>query len=69
MLKKGLIRRVGDGSTAEVWHDHWMEDSTSMTPMGALKPNSIQLVADLINPETNQWDVETIWSLFFSPGC
>ena len=40
-----------------------------MTPMGALKPNSIQLVADLINPETNQWDVETFWCLFFSPDA
>lgn len=23
VLKEGLIRRVGDGKTTEIWHDRW----------------------------------------------
>ena len=41
MLKRGLIRRIGNGETTEVWHDQWIDGTISMKPMGALKPNSI----------------------------
>lgn len=40
MLRRGLIQRVGDGRTTEVWHDQWIEGTSSMRPMGALVANS-----------------------------
>ena len=66
MLKTGLIRRVGNGETNEVWHDQWIEGTGSMKPMGSLKLNSVQLVSDLLDPGTNQWDTDLVHSLFFS---
>ena len=32
-LKKGLIRRVGDGRTTEVWHDKWIEGTPTFRPV------------------------------------
>jgi len=69
MLKKGLIRRIGNGETTEVWHDHWIDGTISMKPMGALQPNSVQFVSDLLDPMTNQWNTELIQSIFYAPDA
>ena len=69
MLKRGLIRRIGNGDTTEVWHDQWIDGTILMKPMGALKPNSIQLVSDLIGPMSNQWDTQLVRSIFYAPDA
>ena len=40
-----------------------------MKPMGALETNSIQLVSDLIDPTTNQWNTELVRSIFYAPDA
>ena len=67
MLCRGLIRRVGNGRTTEVWHDQWVEVTGSIRSMGALAENSIHLVSDIIDPITNQWDVKLIHRVFNPP--
>ena len=40
-----------------------------MEPLGALKQNSVQLVSDLIDPLSNQWDKELVQSIFYAPDA
>lgn len=69
VLRKGLIRRVGDGMKTEVWHDNWIEGTISMRPLGSLTDNSIHLVADLIDPVSGQWKEELIRNTFYTPDA
>ena len=52
-----------------MWHDQWIDGTISMKPLGALKQNSVQLVSDLIDPVSNQWDKELVQSIFYAPDA
>lgn len=69
VLRRGLIRRIGDGMKTEVWHDNWIEGTISMRPLGSRADNSIQLVADLIDPVSGQWLEEVIRETFYAPDA
>lgn len=64
MLKEGLVRRVGDGHTMEVWHDKWISPTPSMQPLCRLNDEPIQLVADLFAEGTFDWDSERVKAMF-----
>ena len=70
MLKAGLIRRVGDGFTTEIWHDQWIEGSHTMKPMGRLSDDDpVLLVADLIDGGSNQWIEPLVRRVFYPPDA
>lgn len=65
VLKRGLIRRIGDGRTSEIWHDRWIAGVATMKPLGRLSDEPVQLVSDLLLENSTQWDVQKIERIFF----
>ena len=64
VLKQGLIRRVGNGQTTEIWHDQWIDGTTSMKPICRLSNEPVHLVFDLLHEENGQWNTELLQKLF-----
>jgi hypothetical protein len=65
ILKKGLIRRVGDGRKTEIWHDPWIEGSLDMRPMGRAADDPVIFVLNLLLEDSNQWDKEKVQRISF----
>lgn len=64
-LKGGLIRRIGDGMTTEVWHDNWIQGTPSLRPVCRLSDDYVHLVADLLD-EVGEWNEELVSKLFIA---
>ena len=61
VLKKGLGFIVGSGENISVWSDHWLSSLSPSAPIGPPTLSNQNLkVADLMNPQTNEWDLNTI---------
>jgi hypothetical protein len=67
VLKHGLVRRVGNGMTTEVWHDNWISGTRSLKPMGRLIDTPVLTVADLIEEESGEWSVQKVCEIFTAP--
>lgn len=69
VLKQGLIRRVGDGRTTEVWHDQWIKGTATMKPICRLTEDPVHLVVDLVDENSGEWNVELIRKMFIAPDA
>jgi hypothetical protein len=69
VLKKGLIRKIGNGRTTEIWHDQWVAGTPSMKPMGRASEEPVSFVFDLLEEDSNRWDTEKVERIFFSSRC
>ena len=63
MLWQGLIKRVGDRTTTNIWTDAWPPMQNLKQPV-ALLPNPPKMVAELIIPTSATWNEPLIWSTF-----
>ncbi|XP_059638668.1 uncharacterized mitochondrial protein AtMg00310-like [Cornus florida] len=56
VIKRGILWRIGDGSSIDCWYDNWLLDSLDFKV--ASKPNSahFSLVSDLIIPSIHCWN-------------
>ena len=59
-LKKGLIKRVGDGSTIRAWEDPWIPSNHSRKPLVRLPDFEITMVSELIDQNLAGWDKEKL---------
>uniref|UniRef100_A0A0D3DZ98 RNase H type-1 domain-containing protein n=1 Tax=Brassica oleracea var. oleracea TaxID=109376 RepID=A0A0D3DZ98_BRAOL len=58
---KNLGWIVGDGSSINIWNDPWLSLNVQMRPMGPSGEEHMLLtVADLLIPETREWDIQRI---------
>ncbi|XP_031127524.1 uncharacterized protein LOC116029616 [Ipomoea triloba] len=60
----GIRRRIGDGTSTQVWNSPWLPDSNPciQTPQPSYLSNAI--VSGLIDPNTNEWDEEVLMDIF-----
>lgn len=64
LLKQGLIWRIGDGATVQIWRENWL-------PRGNLhvaRPNTrsrVKRVSELILPDEGQWNIPLIRDVFY----
>lgn len=57
-----MIRRIGNGSTVDIWKDLWVMDGGRFITSTAVK--GIKHVSGLLNATTMEWKVELITNLF-----
>ena len=60
MLKEGLIRRIGTGETTTIWMMNWLPLESLHRPIRLDKPNSPQMVSELINQAEVTWKYDML---------
>ena len=65
LLKQGLIKRVGDGSTINIWLDPWLPRTWGRKPITPRGNKIITKVCELIDPNTGSWDSNLVRDLFW----
>ena len=64
LMKDGIIWRVGDGSSINIWTDPWLNRDDARQPITPRRLCLLQKVQELIDPYTMQWDEELVKQLF-----
>ena len=62
VIKKGSYWRIGDGNSVRIWHNKWIPDlhEHKLTISPPHFDNPIELVSELIDWNTNTWNLEAI---------
>lgn len=63
VLKMGLIRRIGDGNTINIWQNRWLKNHFGARPLVMPADPQIQVVADLLSP-SGAWREDFIKQTF-----
>lgn len=64
-LRLGLIRRIGDGNSTNIWQDRWIPNHYGGRPLSVLDNPQIQLVSELLT-QSGAWNEELIKQVFIS---
>ena len=64
ILKLGLIKRIGDGESTNIWNDNWLPRPEMMRPYGYRLSLPPSIVFDLINTTNASWKRPVIEATF-----
>jgi hypothetical protein len=64
VLKEGIIWRIGDGLNVNIWEDPWMPTGVTRRPTTHKGNCELNLVAELIDDNTGDWNKELIMQHF-----
>jgi hypothetical protein len=67
-LTVDLIKRIGAGDSVSIWDDNWIPGSRTMKPMGRRMATDKEVVSELIDQGTHNWNEPLIRELFFKPN-
>ena len=63
VLVQGLIRRIGDGTSTEIWNHNWLPRESSMRPITTANGN-LFLVSELIDETSSRWREDLVRHTF-----
>jgi hypothetical protein len=65
-LNIGLIKRIGDRSTTEIWTQNWLPRDERMRPVAPKEEEGAPwLVSDLIDSQTRSWNQQKLETFFY----
>ena len=64
VLQSGIIWRVGDGCTINIWSDPWLPRGISRSVTSQQGSHVITKVSDLIDPTSGTWDIQLLRQTF-----
>lgn len=64
VLLKGLIWRIGDGTSTHIWQDRWLPDHFGGQPLTPGDGQQVSMVSNLLS-DNGQWDEDLIKEIFF----
>jgi hypothetical protein len=53
LLKEGVVWRIGDGETVDVWEHNWIPRQYVQRPLGCKPGVNVKLVKELLTPDRN----------------
>jgi hypothetical protein len=65
LLKEGLIWRIGDGESVNIWEDSWLPRGSTRRPITPRGASLLSRVSELINPVTGEWDEQLLRDTFW----
>lgn len=57
VLEKGMIKRIGDGASTNIWEDRWIPKHFNARPLTPGVGQEVSMVSELIT-ESGQWDAD-----------
>ena len=64
LLRQGLIRRIGNEHSTEIWTDNWIPKEMTPRPIVSLVPHPPRHVSELLSPATASWNEGLVRSVF-----
>lgn len=65
LLKAGVVHRVGNGVSINIWRDNWLPRRTAMKPVGSTRWCRLRKVCHLIDRRSGQWDEAVVRRYFY----
>lgn len=65
LLREGIIWRVGNGASIDIWQDPWLPRGTTRKPVTSRGQSLLTRVEELINPILGEWDEQLVRDTFW----
>lgn len=64
IMVQGLVRRIGNGETTNIWRDNWLPRTHMKRPLTSLIQHPPHKVSELINTATCSWNEQLVRATF-----
>ena len=64
LLKEGLVWRLGNGQSVDVWRDDWIPRSSLKRPFGHQEGQLVERVCELLLPDGGGWNESKVCDVF-----
>ena len=64
LLKQGVIHRIGNGRSTQIWRDNWLPRGYGLKPIGPMRSCRLRWVHHLID-DSGAWDEMAVRRYFF----
>ncbi|XP_073367716.1 uncharacterized protein [Aegilops tauschii subsp. strangulata] len=68
-LEAGLLKRICDGTSVNIWTDQWLPGKQFLQPSVQIGSATLHTVSDLVDTENWSWKVDLIRSNFTPPDA